>query len=116
MTRTTPGSIAPARPAAQVDDGTLDTQPRATVIRIRNATLGLGIAVLVALEAIDAVRVVRRRAAHLAADWWAGVERQERRDERRAGFVGLAVPIVRAMADPAPGSGRHPARGSRPRS
>jgi ribosomal protein S18 acetylase RimI-like enzyme len=84
----------------------LDTPPRATNRRIGHATLGLGMAVLLVAEAVDAIRVLRRRVARMAADWWAGVERRERRNARRAEIIALAVPIIRDMTHPAPGSGR----------
>jgi hypothetical protein len=74
----------------------LDTRGvRTKITRIPQATLWSGVGVLLAVEAVDAIRVLRRRAAHLAAEWWAGVERQERREARRAEIMALAIPLIR---------------------
>lgn len=73
----------------------LDTRQRENLSRITETTLWLGIAAVLAVEAIDAARVLRRRVAHLAAEWWADVERREQRNQRHAEIVALATPILR---------------------
>jgi GNAT superfamily N-acetyltransferase len=46
----------------------LDTLPGAAVTRIAQATLWLAVAVLLAAEAVDGTRILRRRAAHRMAE------------------------------------------------
>lgn len=77
----------------------LDTNQRPKVNRIPEATLWVAVAGLVAAEAIDASRILRRRAGYLVAERWAAIERRERREARRVEIAALAIPIIRRVAD-----------------
>jgi GNAT superfamily N-acetyltransferase len=73
----------PAGSAAYWFRKRLDAQPGEKVRRIAEATVWVGIAVLVVADAVAGIRTVRRRAAHRLADGWARIERREQREARR---------------------------------
>ena len=58
-------------------------------------TLWLGIAAVLAAEAVTVAGALPRRAGHAVGAWWAGVERREQADERHAAIAALAVLILR---------------------
>ena len=106
MTRTTRGSTPPDGPEPPVDGDPTDDDiaavddasteptltatghaapsPLAVITRIATVALGVGVAALLLFEATDAIRSLRRRTSHQLAERWAGIERRERREARRA--------------------------------
>ena len=72
--------------------------PLAVITRIATVALRVGIAALLLFEATDAIRSLRRRTSHHLAERWAGIERRERREARRAVFgegAAVAARIIR---------------------
>jgi hypothetical protein len=74
--------------------------PSAIITRIAMVGLGVGVAVLLLFEATDAIRSLRRRTSHQLAERWAGIERRERREARRAVFGEVAALAVRNIRRP----------------
>lgn len=74
------------------------SNPSAVIKRIATVGLGVGVAALLFFEATDAIRSLRRRTSRQLAARWAGIERRERREARRAVFgevEALAARIIR---------------------
>jgi hypothetical protein len=75
-------------------------RPPAVFTRLSRLTIGVGVAVLLLLEANEAIRGLRRRTSHRLAERWADIERRERRDARRAVFGEGAPVAVRMTRQP----------------
>ena len=69
--------------------------PVAVITRIAIVGLGVGVARLLFFEATDAIRNLRRRTSRQLAERWAGIERRERREARRAVFGEVAALAAR---------------------
>ena len=69
--------------------------PSVVITRIAMVGLGVGVAVLLLFEATEAIRSLRRRTSHQLAERWAGIERRERREARRAVFGEIAALAAR---------------------
>jgi hypothetical protein len=65
--------------------------PLLVITRIATVGLGVGVALLLLFEATDAIRNLRRRTSRQLAERWAGIERRERREARRAVFGEVAA-------------------------
>ena len=63
--------------------------------RIATVGLGVGVAVLLLLEATDAIQSLRRRSSRHLANRWAGIERREQTEARRAVFGEVAALTAR---------------------
>lgn len=63
--------------------------------RVPSAVLWVGIAFLLAAEAIEYLRNSRRRTSHRVVDWWAEVERREHRAIENAEIAALARGLAR---------------------
>jgi hypothetical protein len=66
-----------------------------TVKRWLQALLWVGVAVLLAAELIDDLKLLRGRLAHHVTSWWTRVERRERRGARHTQMAALASRIDR---------------------
>ena len=90
---------------AAVDDASTEPTlaavgPLAVITRIAMVGLGVAVAVLLLFEATEAIRSLRRRSSHQLAERWAGIERRERREARRAVFGEVAALAVRNIRRP----------------
>lgn len=74
--------------------------PLAVITRIATVSLVVGVAVLLLIEATDAIGSLRRRTSHQLAERWAGIERRERRDARRAIVGEVAALAARITRQP----------------
>jgi hypothetical protein len=122
MTRTAPRSTPVDGPVPQVESDPTDDalasvddasttfmlaaadqgapRPPAVFTRLTQLTIGVGVAVLLLLEANEDIRALRRRTSHRLAERWADIERQERRDARRAVVGKIAAVAVRMTRQP----------------
>jgi hypothetical protein len=83
---------------AATDHGT--PSPLVVITRIAMVGLVIGVAVLLLVEATDAIRSLSRRTSHQLAERWAGIERRERQEARRAVFGEVAALAARATRRP----------------
>jgi hypothetical protein len=122
MTRTARRSTRPDGPEPRVDgDPTTDDvaavddasteptlvaaghgppSPLAVITRIATVCLVVGVALLLLFEATDAIGSLRRRTSHQLAERWAGIERRERREARRAVVGEVAALAARITRQP----------------
>lgn len=85
MTRAARRSTAP--------DGA--AKPSAAIIRVATMSLGVRVALVLLVEGTDAIRRLRLRSSRQLASRWAGIERRQRTEARRAVLGDLAARAVR---------------------
>jgi hypothetical protein len=74
--------------------------PLVVITRIAMVGIVVGVAVLLLFEATDAIRSLRRRTSRQLAERWAGIERRERQEARRAVFGEVAAVAARVARRP----------------